>query len=233
MRVACGRLEKRGRERMRNGAVEAHLEDVQRRDEEGVTVELDDSRSAVLVPSAHSQPRGLESRLELGVEPVAAEVRLDGFPDAVDRGDARAQGEPNPVTLARERALERGHGEALGAGIRLGVVCILDPEHVPRELEHDVLEAAAGADERQPALAREADRGQRAVHARVRAPGRDQETVAVGERERGIADGRRRNPGVLDIGRRQLGVDRPVRLLELGVVADDRDPGRAGHHPER
>src|SRR5438132_13183511 len=80
-------------------------------------------------------------------------------------------------------------------GARLGVVGVSEPENVARELDDRVLETASGADEGDAALARVADRRERAVHAAVRARRRDPEAAVPGQPRLGLVlDRVRRHP---------------------------------------
>ena len=72
---------------------------------------------------------------------------------------------------ADERAGQRRDNESLGIGGALGMIGVLEPEDVARELDDRVLEAPSRADERDPTLAGESNGGERAIHAAIRAPG--------------------------------------------------------------
>jgi hypothetical protein len=102
---------------------------------------------------------------------------------------------------------------------------VLEAEHVARVLEHHVLEAAAGAERRDAALAAVAQGIQRAAQAAVRAAGRAQQRVHAVQ----VADLIRSVPADVRVdpepsgGVGQRGVGGDVRL-EAGVeLPDDRD----------
>jgi len=61
------------------------------------------------------------------------------------------------------------------------VIGVSVPEDVAREFDDRVLEAASGADQRDSALARVADGGERPVHAPVGARRRDPDAVVGGQ----------------------------------------------------
>jgi hypothetical protein len=81
-----------------------------------------------------------------------------------------------------ERARQRRHQQAGGVRAGLGVVGVGDAADAARELDHRVLEAAAGAQERHPALAGAAHGGQRALRAAVRRRGHQPHRVHVPQR---------------------------------------------------
>src|SRR5262245_11402621 len=127
--------------------------------------------------------------------------------------------------LADERACQRGDDEARSLGARLCVVGVSEPENVARELDDRVLEAASGADERHAPLARVADGRQRALHAPVRARGRDEEAVVLLPRPRRLADSIGGAPLERDAEVLQRRVGEAVGDIAGIEVADDSDHG--------
>ena len=104
---------------------------------------------------------------------------------------------------------------------------LLDSEHVAHELDHGVLKAAAGAEQRYLPLARDSDRLESAVHVPVGTARRDQQPGVGGELAvvhlhrclgRQPLEAKRRPNGVLERLLRSL-VRRPLGA----VVADDGD----------
>jgi hypothetical protein len=133
---------------------------------------------------------------------------------------------------ADERAGQGSDDEALGLGVRLGVVGVLDPEDVARELDDRVLEATSGADEGYAALACMANGAERPVHVPVRA-GRCHEDPGVVHQPFGWVrpDAVRRHPLEAEAHVSKRGVGRHVRVIPRVEVPNDGDHGirRSGH----
>src|SRR5262245_11083352 len=186
-----------------------------------MAIELDDPRLALVGDPADAEPSLLHARAVLGTEPVAAEVVLDRCVDAVQVGGTGARNEDDAVLLAPERAGERRDDEVGRFRARLRVIGGFGSEDVPCVLHEHVLEAASGPDERDSALARGRHRGESALHASVRACGREPDT---GEAPLELVRGRHsvgRDPLTFRARVRQARVERRVGLVRGVVVADD------------
>ena len=97
------------------------------------------------------------------VDAVVASIVLESRFGTVECGSPRARNDFHRLLYPNQGAAERGDDEVLGVWVCPGMIGILDPEDVARELDDRVLKAASGADERHPSLARETDRS---VHTR-------------------------------------------------------------------
>ena len=133
--------------------------------------QLDEAHLALVAHAAHPQAAPLEPRAVLRVEPVVAVVVFQRVGPSVEARGERAVFDPHRMRLADERAGERGHHEPVGLRAALFVIGVSDPENVARELDDRVLEATSRPHQRHAALARVADRLQRAVQADVGAAG--------------------------------------------------------------
>ena len=154
----------------------------ERGDEEGVSGKLDDPKLAVFTEPAQPESSLFESLVVCGVDAVVASIVLESRFGTVESRRPRARNDFHALLYPNEGAGERGDDEALGLWVCPGMIGILEPEDVARELDDRVLEAASGADERNHSLAREADRRQHTRHAPVRtACRRDQETGVPGQ----------------------------------------------------
>lgn len=125
------------------------------------------------------------------IEPEVAEERLDRLTGAVDGGGARAGLDPDGVLLTDERTIERHADELARIGVHLGVVCAGDAGQVAGDLDHHVLEAAAGPEQREVVLSGVADRLERARHACTRRAGRHQ-AAAIGTQHGRVLEHHRR-----------------------------------------
>jgi hypothetical protein len=147
-----------------------------------VSGKLDDTKLAVLTEPAWPEPGPLEGLLIGGVDTVVASIVLESCFGTVEGGSPRARNDFHRLLDPNEGAGERGDEEVLGLGVCPGMVGILEPEDVARELDDRVLKAASGADERHSLFARETDRSVHTRDAPVRtACGRDQETGVPGQ----------------------------------------------------
>src|SRR5262245_2473562 len=192
---------------------------------------FDDTDLALGSDPADAQPTVLEAAVVVGVDAVVAVVVLGGLGGAVQPCRQRAGAEDDRVGLAHERARQGRDHEAVSFRARLSVIGVSDPENVARELDDRVLEATSGADQWYASLARVADGLKRAVHAPIRAGGRDPEPAIGAERAfRAVSDGvgrppLKRQPEVTE-SRVGEGVGRVGRV----EVADDADQGRTCRH---
>ena len=151
----------------------AHLGQIQGRDEKRMSGDLGDAKLPVVAETAQAEAGPLQRGVKSRIDPVVAAVVLDRIGTGVQRRRPRAGDEPHPLLLAHERARERCDHEAGRVRAGLGMLGVLDPEDVARELDDRVLKAASGADERHAPLASQSDGGERAVHADVRTGGGD------------------------------------------------------------
>jgi hypothetical protein len=117
-----------------------------------MTDQLHDADLRVAPEAAHHHPGRLQPGSVGGVHAVVTVVVLDARGGAVEGGGSGTGQDGHGLLRFHERAGERGDDEALRSGVRLGVVGVLDPEDVARELDDRVLEATSGSDERHPAL---------------------------------------------------------------------------------
>ena len=136
----------------------AGLRQEERRDEEWMPGELDDSHLSRFADTAHGEAAGFELPVVLRVHAVIAVVVFDHLGAAVELFRQRASPNDDALLLTDERALQRGDDEPLGVGAALSVVGVSEPENVARELDDRVLEAASGTYEWNAALPRVANR---------------------------------------------------------------------------
>jgi len=153
----------------------------QRGDEEAVLGQLEHTSLAVLVAAHDAQAAFVQLVLVLGIQAEVAVVALVCLGRTIKVGGARAGVEPHAHGLAHQRALELRDEQDRRVGVVLGVPRVREAEHVTRVLEHHVLEATAGADERHVLLAGEADAAQRPIEALVGASRSAPECVVLGE----------------------------------------------------
>ena len=171
-----------GEYRVRPSRSRSHLRQEERGDEEGVGGKLDDPKLAVFTEPAQPEPIVFESLVICGVDAVVASIVLESRFGTVECGSPRARNDFHALLYPNEGAGERGDDEALGIWVCSGMIGILEPEDVARELDDRVLEAASGADEWHHSFAREADRCQDTRHAPVGMACRcDQETGVPGQ----------------------------------------------------
>ena len=153
-----------------------------RGNEEGVSGKLDDTKLAVLTQPTEPEPSLFESLVISRVDAVVASIVLESRFGTVECGSPRTRNDRHRLLYPNQGAAERGDDEVLGLWVCPGMIGILEPEDVARELDDRVLKAASGADERHPSFAREADRSVHTRDAPVRtACGRDQETGVPGQ----------------------------------------------------
>ena len=131
--------------------------------------QLDDPDLSGVARTADEKAPIFQHPVVLRIHAVLAVVVFGHLGAAVERCRQRAGANDYTLLLSDERALERRDDESVRVGAAFSMVGVSEPEDVARELDDRVLEAASGADERNPALARVANRGQRALHAAVRA----------------------------------------------------------------
>ena len=206
---------------------------VQRGDEERVAVELDRAYVAGEIAGGHAQRAAGESRRAGGVQPVAAVVALDSVIAAVHREQPRSRLEANRPRLLDEGAGQwRNHGIG-GRRLELGVRRCGHAPHGAGVFEQRVLEAAAGAEERDVVLAGDADGLERPVGVGVGAGRHAPDAVEHLQVRRRVADERRAvDPRPVDrMPRRTRGQtegerDGPMRDHGWIVVADQRDARR-------
>ena len=166
---------------MRRGGRRARLGEEQGAHEERVIGQLDDPDLAVETEPAHAKPSRLQRvPVVLGDAVVAVEI-LERLRAAVELRGARAGKDPDWMLLTHQRARDRGDDQSLAVRFRLGVIGVLDPQDIARELDDRVLEAPSGADEGHAPLPGVADGRERAVHAPVGAGGGDPEAGGPGE----------------------------------------------------
>ena len=167
---------------MRPSRSRPHLRQEERGDEEGVSGKLDDPKLAVFTEPAQPESSLFESLVVCGVDAVVASIVLESRFGTVESRRPRARNDFHTLLYPNEGAGERGDDEALGLWVCPGMIGILEPEDVARELDDRVLKAASGGDERHHSFARETDRSQHTRDAPVRtACGRDQETGVAGQ----------------------------------------------------
>src|SRR5947207_4630183 len=180
---------------MRRGARGTGLWKEQRRHEEGMVAKLDDPDLAVAPYAAHAQAMRFERVLICRVDAVVAVKVLDGALGVIElrRSGARCDGDGLP--LPDERARKRRDDEPLGIRTRLGMIGVLDPQDIARELDDRVLKPSSRADERHATLSSISDGGERAIHAAIRTCRRNPDSVELGESHGRFASDRvRRNP---------------------------------------
>ena len=204
----------------------------QRRHEEGMVAKLDDPDLAVASRAAHAQAMRFERVPICRIHAVVAVKVLDGALGVIELRRSTARCNRDGLLLPDERARKRRDDEPLGIRIRLGMIGVLDPQDIARELDDRVLKPSSRADERHAPLSRISDGGERAIHAAIRTCRRNPDPVELGEAHGCCARNRvRRNP---------LEADSKVRarlIRELmgdvtGVeVADDTDPRACRHRP--
>jgi hypothetical protein len=182
--------------------------------------QFNDASLTVVAKSAHREAGSFERQMILAIDAIVTAKVLDRQIDAIDRSSPCAPNDLDPLFQADQGARQCRDDEALAIGIRFGVVGVLDPEDIARELDDRVLEAASGPDERHPALAGKSDRRQRALHAHVGTRGRDEE---AGVRRQALfrspldnLDGRNPLKGKIDVDkcpvRRLMGLVRSVEV---------------------
>ena len=143
---------------------------------------LDDTELAVLTEPTEPEPSLFESLVICRVDAVVASVVLESRFGTVECGSPRARNDFYRLLYPNQGAAEGGDDEVLGLWVCPGMIGILEPEDVARELDDRVLKAASGGDERHHSFARETDRSQHTRDAPVRtACGRDQETGVAGQ----------------------------------------------------
>ena len=136
-----------------------------------MTGKLDDTELTVLAEPTQRETRLLEGGMILGTDAIAAAEVFDRHVGPVERGGPRARDDVHALLRAGERAGQRRDDEPLGIGSNLGMIGVLEPEDIARELDDRVLKPASGADERHAPLPGETNGGKRAIHAAIRATG--------------------------------------------------------------
>lgn len=154
--------------------------------EEWVLGQLDNGYPGVIGVAGDHQPGAFQDRLPAWRKSVATNVVADEWRLATDGRCARAVDGPDETMLAEQRADQRGDHRRFGAGIDLRVGGLGHADDVPGVLHEYVLKAASGSEQGYPALARIADRCQRAVETAVGAGGCNPETVYLGKPRRGV-----------------------------------------------
>jgi hypothetical protein len=204
----------------------------QRRHEEGMVAKLDDPDLAVGPYAAHAQAMRFESVPIRRVNPVVAVKVLDGAFCVIELRRSAARYDRDDLLLPDERARKRRDDEPLGIRIRLGMISVLDPQDIARELDDRVLKPSSRADERHATLSRISDGDERAIHAVIRTRRRNPDSVELGEPDGRFANDRvRRNPleGKAKVHARLI---RELMRDVTGVeVADDPDPRAHRHRP--
>src|SRR6266542_557675 len=194
----------------------SHLGHEERRDEERMPRQLDDTELTVLAEAAQAEAGLVERGEILGVDAVVAPEVLDGPGGSVELSGSRARDDDDALLRADQRAGQRRDDESLGVRRALGMIGVLEPEDVARELDDRVLEATSRAHERDATLPGEANGGERAIHAAIRARGRDEQARIA--RQPGLrllrhhVDGRYPLGVNADVGERLIGrhVGRPL-----------------------
>src|SRR5438445_1626238 len=185
--------------------------------------ELDDPDLALVAHAAHAKTAGLELQTVVGVHAVAAVIPFGGLGHAIQPRRASARDQDDPLRLPDQRTGQLGDDEPRRVGARLSVVGVSVPEDVARELDDRVLEAPSGADQRDAALTRVANRREGAVHAAVRARRRDPDAVVRGQALFPISGGVGRHPREVEPDVLERRVREPVGGVRAIEVADDGD----------
>ena len=169
--------------------------------------------------------RGLEPGDVRGRQPEVAEVEAGEGCGAADRRQSRARDAGDLALLAHERAREGRDQRVLGPGV--GVRVGRRQPGAPRQRDRQVLEAAAGAEQRRAVLDRAIERRQHRVVVLVGSTRRDPDRVGGG-RLRGARAG---EPGRLGPGRHagELRVELAVGDEPRVAVAEHGD---RGHLPQ-
>ena len=169
-----------GEERVGEAGTRASLRQEESGQKEWVAGQLHDPDLAVPTEPAHHHPAGLQAGPVPWVDAVAAVVVLGAGGGTVERGGPRPRQDGHRLFGPHEGAGERDDRETLRARVRLGMVGVLDPENVARELDDRVLEPPSGAHEGHAALASVADGAEGAVHVPVRTGGRHEDSGVAG-----------------------------------------------------
>jgi hypothetical protein len=146
--VLHSRSQESGDQRVRRGGRRAELRHEQGGDEAPPAGKLENPSLAILVRADHPQATVVQKPLMLRVESEVAVVLLHCLGPFVESRGPRTARQPDLHPLAGERAGELGDEQLRTVGVVLGVLSVLEPEHVTGVLEDHVLEAAAGAQER-------------------------------------------------------------------------------------
>src|SRR5260221_5084185 len=154
----------------------------ERRDEEGMAVELHGADLSGPIPSDDPEWPLLEETRIPRAESVTAVVGLLRAVRAIDPGEPGACNDEHLARDLHQLARERRDDRRGGVRLRLRVGGALDAQDVAGVLEQRVLEAAAGAEERAPVLPRVADGEQRAGLASIRARRDAPDSLAVRHR---------------------------------------------------
>ena len=212
------------------------MRDEQGQVEERVPGEAHDAGAAVGgVDADHVQPGARERVAMALVEPEAAVVGLGRLRRAEQRLGVGV--DDRHVQRLPDQRAQQLVDEQVAAVAVLAMRGALGAQHVARDLEHAVLEARAGAEERPAVGAREGDALQRALEARVRAARRAPHGIGAVEPLGGAA-GQRVGRQPLELERDpepgggvcERGLDRVLLDVLLAAVSDDRDahPGHGG-----
>ena len=175
---------------MRRGASGPGLWKEQRRHEEGMVAKFDDPDLPVAPDAAHAQAMRFERVPICRVNAVAAVKILDGAVGVIELRRSTARDDRDGLLLPDERARKRRDDEPLGIRIRLGMIGVLDPQDIARELDDRVLKPSSRADERHATLSRISDGGERTIHAAIRTCRRNPDPVELGEAHRCFANDR-------------------------------------------
>ena len=210
---------------MRRGARGTGLGKEQRRHEEGMVAKFDDPDLAVVPHAAHAQAMRLE-RVPIGrIHAVVAVKVLDGVIGVIELRRSTARNDSDGLLLPDERARKRRDDEPLGIRIRLGMIGVLDPQDIARELDDRVLKSSSRADERHATLSRISDGDERAIHAAIRTCRRNPDPVELSEARFCFANDRvRRNPLEGEVEVRARLIRELMGDVTGVVVADDTDP---------
>jgi hypothetical protein len=204
----------------------------QRRHEEGMVAKFDDPDLAVAPYAAHAQAMLFERVPIYRVNAVVAVEVLDGAIGVIELRRSAARYDSDGLLLPDKRARERRDDEPLGIRIRLGMIGVLDPQDIARELDDRVLKPSSRADERHATLSRISDGGERAFHAAIRTCRRNPDSVELGESHGCFANDRvRRNPLEGEAKVRARLIRELMRDVTGVEVADDTDPRAHRHRP--
>src|SRR5438552_15278918 len=126
---------------------------------------LDDPSLAVASRAAHTEAMRFELVAICLVDAVVAVKVLDGALGVIELRRSTAGDDRDGLLLPDERARKRRDDEPLGIRIRLGMIGVLDPQDIARELDDRVLNPSSRADERHATLSRISHGDERAIHA--------------------------------------------------------------------
>ena len=139
--------------------------------------EFNDSNFAILISASDLQSMPLQLILVFRIQSEVA-IELLHRSSGLTRNRRFASSLNRDFhCLSDQRTTQRRDEEATCIGTGFGMLGVLEPHHVPRVLDHQMLEAATGADERNVVFPRVSNSRQRSLQTSIRASGTAKQSV--------------------------------------------------------